>query len=155
MTTPTGHTYQHLDIGGGARAHLGNSYHVGEFAALKDRSADGILRGHLGLDDRLDRLPVADDAPFSSFSKQHESTCLEDSRVDVLKEIYSWAGGPDERCIFWLRGLAGTGKSTIARTVASIYSGQKCLGASFFFSRGGGDVSHAGKFVTVGIIGCR
>jgi hypothetical protein len=44
--------------------------------------------------------------------------------------------------------LAGTGKSTIARTVARRYFEQKRLGASFFFSRGSGDVSHAGKFVT-------
>jgi hypothetical protein len=44
--------------------------------------------------------------------------------------------------------LAGTGKSTIARTVARRYFEQKCPGASFFFSRGSGDVSHAGKFVT-------
>jgi hypothetical protein len=41
--------------------------------------------------------------------------------------------------------LAGT---TIARTVAYEYSKQRRLGASFFFSRGGGDVSHAGKFFT-------
>jgi hypothetical protein len=54
----------------------------------------------------------------------------------------------DERCIFWLNGLAGTGKSTIARTVARRYFEQKRLGASFFFSRGGGDVGHAGKFFT-------
>jgi hypothetical protein len=44
--------------------------------------------------------------------------------------------------------LAGTGKSTIARTIARNYFDKKRLGASFFFSRGGGDVSHAGKFVT-------
>jgi MoxR-like ATPase len=61
---------------------------------------------------------------------------------------YNWAEGQCERCIFWLNGLAGTGKSTIARTVARRYFDQKCLGASFFFSRGGGDVGHADKFVT-------
>jgi hypothetical protein len=44
--------------------------------------------------------------------------------------------------------LAGTGKLTIARTVARRYFDQKRLGASFFFSRDGGDVSHTGKFVT-------
>jgi hypothetical protein len=44
--------------------------------------------------------------------------------------------------------LAGAGKSTIARTVARRYFDQNRLGASFFFSRGGGDVSHAGKFFT-------
>jgi hypothetical protein len=45
--------------------------------------------------------------------------------------------------------MAGTGKSTIARTVAhEYYYKRKRLGASFFFSRGGGDVGHAGKFFT-------
>jgi hypothetical protein len=44
--------------------------------------------------------------------------------------------------------LAGTGKSTISRTIARRYNEQKRLGASFFFSKGGGGVSHAGKFFT-------
>ena len=44
--------------------------------------------------------------------------------------------------------MAGTGKSTIARTVARRYFEKKQLGASFFFTKGGGDVGHAGKFVT-------
>jgi hypothetical protein len=47
-----------------------------------------------------------------------------------------------------LNGLAGTGKTTIARTIARKYFDQSRLGASFFFSRGGGDVGHAGKFFT-------
>ena len=44
--------------------------------------------------------------------------------------------------------MAGTGKSTIARTVARKYFSQSRLGASFFFSRGGGDIGRANKFVT-------
>ncbi|XP_014550460.1 hypothetical protein COCVIDRAFT_59039, partial [Bipolaris victoriae FI3] len=103
---------------------------------------------HIGLENTLDRLPRAEDAPFNSYAKQHEPTCLPDTRVDLLQEIYSWADGQDERCIFWLSGLAGTGKSTIARTVARSYYDKQRLAASFFFSRGGGDVGHAGKFVT-------
>jgi len=95
----------------------------------------------------LNSLPYAVDAPFNSYQRQHEPVCLTDTRVNLLKEIYSWADGKDERLIFWLNGLAGTGKSTIARTVARNYSDKKRLGASFFFSRGGGDVSHADKFV--------
>jgi hypothetical protein len=80
-------------------------------------------------------------------AKQHESVCLPDTRVDLLREIYDWADGQDEMPIFWLSGLAGTGKSTVARTVAQYYFDKKRLGASFFFSRGGGDVSSASKFV--------
>ncbi|KAF2175486.1 hypothetical protein K469DRAFT_610575, partial [Zopfia rhizophila CBS 207.26] len=88
------------------------------------------------------------DASFNSYSKQQEPTCLPDTRIDLLNEICNWADGQDEQCIFWLNGLAGTGKSTIARSVARKYHEQERLGASFFFSRGGGDVSHAGRFVT-------
>lgn len=44
--------------------------------------------------------------------------------------------------------MAGTGKSTIARTIAHAFSDQKRLGASFFFSRGAGDLGHTAKFVT-------
>ncbi len=145
--TSAGHNYQRLHIGRGAKAHLGDTYHVGE-SALKDWSTDGILIGHLGLDDLLGRLPCAEDAPFNLYSKQHELSCLPETRVNLLQEIYNWADGQDKQCIFWLNGLAGTEKSTIACTVARRYFEQDRLGASFFFSKGGGDVSHAGKFAT-------
>jgi len=96
----------------------------------------------------LSRLPHAEDAPFNSFANQHEPSCLENTRVDLLRDIFDWADGQDGHFIFWLNGLAGTGKSTISRTAAREWYRQNRLGASFFFSRGGGDVSHAGKFVT-------
>jgi hypothetical protein len=96
----------------------------------------------------LKTLPIATDAPFNSFQRQHEPTCLLNTRVNLLEEIYNWADGENSPCMFWLNGLAGTGKSTISRTIARIYHERNRLGASFFFSRGGGDVSHASKFVT-------
>lgn len=64
----------------------------------------------------------------------------------MLQEIRTWAEGDDTRHIFWLNGLAGTGKSTIARTIAREYYEKRSLGASFFFTRGGGDLANAGKF---------
>jgi hypothetical protein len=74
--------------------------------------------------------------------------CLQNTRVDLLHQIREWANTNDERHIFWLSGWAGTGKSTIARTVAREHYDENNLAASFFFSRGGGDVGHAGKFFT-------
>lgn len=65
-----------------------------------------------------------------------------------MEEIYSWADAQDEHCLYWLNGLGGTGKSTIARTVARRLSDCSSLGVSFFFSKGGGDVSHATRFAT-------
>jgi nucleoside phosphorylase len=98
--------------------------------------------------DLLNLLPIASEAPFNSYDKRHHTFCLDGTRVGVLNEIYAWASGESEQCIFWLNGMAGTGKSTIARTVAYKYSELYRLGASFFFSRGGGDPSHASKFFT-------
>ncbi|KAK7191835.1 g-protein beta wd-40 repeats containing [Paraphaeosphaeria sporulosa] len=66
-------------------------------------------------EDTLARLPYAKDAPFNSYAKRHDPPCLANTRIDLLNEIH-------ERCIFWLRGLAGTGTSTIARTVPRHYS---------------------------------
>jgi adenylylsulfate kinase-like enzyme len=74
--------------------------------------------------------------------------CLPDTRVQILHQIREWADGNDTRHIFWLNGWAGTGKSTIARTIAREHFDRGKLGASFFFSKGDKDTSHAGKFVT-------
>jgi hypothetical protein len=93
-------------------------------------------------------MPIAADAPYNAYHRQHEPTCLRDTRVGLLQDIHRWAAGADSPCIFWLSGLAGTGKSTVARTVAANHARQGRLLGSFFFSRGGGDVGHAGKFVT-------
>ena len=40
------------------------------------------------------------------------------TRKGVLQEIECWVTGELEQRIFWLNGLAGTGKSTIAQTFA-------------------------------------
>ncbi|KAF3027227.1 hypothetical protein E8E12_000361 [Didymella heteroderae] len=138
MSSITGHQPVNISNEGGR---------VGQQAGTINVSGDNIVNNTSG-QDALGQLPRAADAPFNAFAKQHEPACLPDTRVALLDEIYHWADGTDERCVFWLSGLAGTGKSTIARTVARRYHDRRRLAASFFFSRGGGDVGHAGKFVT-------
>ena len=96
----------------------------------------------------LSKLPYADGAAFNSRLWEHESECLSGTRVDLLQEIITWSNDPNGACIFWLNGIAGTGKSTIARTVARTWSGQNRLGASFLFSKGHGDLGHAAKLFT-------
>jgi hypothetical protein len=61
-------------------------------------------------------------------------TCLAGTRVNLLQEIDFWLqAGPSGAVVFWLNGLAGTGKSTVARTLCKSLGGN--LGAAFFMSR--------------------
>src|ERR1700679_3197447 len=61
--------------------------------------------------------------------------CLKGTRKEVLQHIEQWLVNEKDRRIFWLNGLAGTGKSTIAQTFAEISFADGKLGASFFCSR--------------------
>src|SRR5437762_3701642 len=96
----------------------------------------------------LDKLPRADGAAFDSHAEGEGATCHPDTRVDLLRQIYEWADDPQSEAIFWLNGMAGTGKSTISHTVARAFANSGHLGASFFFKRGDGDRGKADKVFT-------
>ncbi|RPB19119.1 hypothetical protein L211DRAFT_744915, partial [Terfezia boudieri ATCC MYA-4762] len=96
----------------------------------------------------LSRLPDAEGAAYNHRLWEHEDRCLPGTRIDICQQIMDWFEDPKGECIFWLNGMAGTGKSTISRTVAWDLAEKKRLAASFFFSRGRGDISHAGQFFT-------
>lgn len=98
-------------------------------------------------DRQLAKLAYAEGAAFDSSHRQYEPNCTPGTRVSLLNVLQDWAIS-DGKCIFWLNGMAGTGKSTIARTFAHELSHQSILGASFFFSRGTGDLGQAAKFVS-------
>ncbi|KAF2395931.1 purine and uridine phosphorylase [Trichodelitschia bisporula] len=110
-------------------------------------SAVELMNQNLKFNKVLGNIPTAVEAPFNARKREHDTACLPDTRVALLKQIYEWADGMDSPNIFWLSGLAGYGKSTVARTVAARCF-KKGLSASFFFTKGGGDVGHAGMFVT-------
>jgi hypothetical protein len=110
----------------------------------------------------LAKLPYPKNAAFNHYDRQGDDLCMQNTRTEVLREIMTWArgepcgkidngggsdGGPRKR-IYWLNGMAGTGKSTIARTVARRCHEEGRLGASFFFSRDGGELETARMFVT-------
>ena len=61
--------------------------------------------------------------------------CLKGTRKEVLLHIEQWLMDDKDQRIFWLNGLAGTGKSTIAQTFSEISFADGKLGASFFCSR--------------------
>jgi len=61
--------------------------------------------------------------------------CLGGTRVNVLQQLEEWLEDEQGQCVFWLNGLAGTGKSTIAQTFAEVTYAEGKLGATFFCSR--------------------
>jgi hypothetical protein len=69
------------------------------------------------------------------------------TRVQLLDDIMSWAESPDAPVVFWLNGLAGTGKSTVVRTICEHFSHKNILGASFFISRQVVERRHAPSIV--------
>ncbi|KAK6815870.1 hypothetical protein RU639_009205 [Aspergillus parasiticus] len=94
--------------------------------------------------DQLNTLHPVTRAAFGSYEQARE-TCLVGTQVPLLQLIQDWSNDAQGEPILWLQGMAGTGKSTIARTVASaFYNGtsllgqetlpnEVCLGGSFFF----------------------
>ena len=60
---------------------------------------------------------------------------MKGTRRDVLSQLENWLDDDRDKRVFWLNGLAGTGKSTIAQTFAEITFADGMLGASFFCSR--------------------
>ena len=71
----------------------------------------------------------------AGYQAGHHDTCLRGTRESVLDGIIGWAKDPQEKRVFWLNGLAGTGKSTIAQTFSQVIAQDGTLGASFFCSR--------------------
>ncbi|KAK6334975.1 hypothetical protein TWF718_010416 [Orbilia javanica] len=94
----------------------------------------------------LDKLPIAEGAVFNSFEDEGEPECLPGTRTDLLNDLNIWIAEPKETRIFWLCGMAGTGKSTISRTLARTLSENGQLGASFFFKRGKAHRGDASRF---------
>lgn len=80
--------------------------------------------------DRLERAPARFDA------RDTPSECMGGTRVELLDKLISRMKGAAGASRFTLVcGIPGSGKSTIAKTVAVRLRGQGLLAASFFFSR--------------------
>jgi hypothetical protein len=62
------------------------------------------------------------------------SPCLGGTRVHLLEDVATWMADPDNKTVFWMTGAAGTGKTTVAKSVADMASKEKYVVVAFFFS---------------------
>ena len=61
----------------------------------------------------------------------------------ILADLVAWATDACGKNVYWLIGMAETGKTTTAFTFSQILDNMKMLGASFFCSRSDVDLSNA------------
>ncbi|KAJ5536376.1 hypothetical protein N7513_009562 [Penicillium frequentans] len=146
-----------------AESHLGRWLEIVDRREQRDRGkqlfekADRILTIIDQVMDSLDELnskmvlaelKIAEDARYNANTGEEYQECLQDTRTELLEDIKSWATDPDRKAVFWLQGMAGTGKTTVSRTVARWLEDEGLLGGSFFFKRGGTDRDDAKRLFT-------
>ncbi|KAG9117261.1 hypothetical protein FRC07_007409, partial [Ceratobasidium sp. 392] len=86
---------------------------------------------------RLEKLPKSMEAKYSSAKSDSlgRNGCTPDTRVGVLKLLRHWAHDCKGKKIYWLNGMAGTGKTTIAYSLCEQLERDGQLAANFFCSR--------------------
>ncbi|KAI8993936.1 hypothetical protein BD414DRAFT_535010 [Trametes punicea] len=124
-----------------------------------EKKIDGVSEEVHGLSNKLHQLGT-NTVPGLRYSLEarfdyHQggrSECEPGTRSEILATIYAWLRPDDprlsnlppplvalhpEKTVLWIKGLAGTGKSTLAQTVATWCDKDGLLGASFFCARSG------------------
>ena len=86
--------------------------------------------------DLVNSLPRASKATYDSKHVNDISMCHKNTRTSVLGKIADWIQDDDNKSVFWLNGMAGIGKTTIARTTLEQNKDNKqIMLASLFFSK--------------------
>ncbi|KAF9460309.1 WD40-repeat-containing domain protein [Collybia nuda] len=86
---------------------------------------------NIAMDLAIDKIVHAPGARYNP-----DKGCLPNTRQAIIDEIVEWANKPatgSNSQIFWLSGVAGSGKSAIAHTVAQRLQAMNRLGSSFCF----------------------
>ncbi|CAE6488767.1 unnamed protein product [Rhizoctonia solani] len=73
--------------------------------------------------------------------------CTKDTRTTILEESMAWSDDPDTTKIYWMNGMAGTGKTTIAYSLCERLDARKQLAASFFCTRASPECRDAKRII--------
>ncbi|KAJ7790627.1 hypothetical protein B0H14DRAFT_2396303 [Mycena olivaceomarginata] len=72
------------------------------------------------------------------FTDQSKSLCAPGTRVQIQEDMRQWLSPDSSSCehIFWITGIAGSGKSTLSATVVeNLHENKTPVAAQFFISR--------------------
>ncbi|KAB5593573.1 hypothetical protein CTheo_2962 [Ceratobasidium theobromae] len=107
-----------------------------------------IANEHL-VNTRLEGLAPAKLATYDSIlsTEINRRTCTEGTRTAVLSTIDEWSHDHNAPDLYWMDGMAGTGKSTIACSFAKMLEERKQLAASFFCTRSSPECRQVGRII--------
>ena len=88
-------------------------------------------------------MPRAEFAEYDAASPAPRNACTEDTRKAILDTLQQWANDNATTRVYWLNGMAGTGKTTIAYSFSEILNDNESLGGTFFSSHLRVDTSDA------------
>ncbi|CAE6422401.1 unnamed protein product [Rhizoctonia solani] len=74
-------------------------------------------------------------------------TCTEGTRMEILGHLANWAYDRDGPSVYWMNGMAGTGKTTIACTFSEWLEHHELLAASFFCTRTSADCRDVSRII--------
>ncbi|KAF8750412.1 WD40 repeat-like protein [Rhizoctonia solani] len=74
-------------------------------------------------------------------------SCTKQTRTQILLELDQWSADRETPNIYWMSGMAGTGKTTIAYTFAESLKARRLLGASFFCTRASSECQDVGRIM--------
>ncbi|CAE6411275.1 unnamed protein product, partial [Rhizoctonia solani] len=94
---------------------------------VKKQLETALLRGMSPVDD------ARYNSVYSTTIRRH--ACTAKTREAIHQTLQGWTTDPESEKIYWMNGMAGTGKTTIAYSFCEWLEATNRLGASFFCSR--------------------
>ncbi|QRV96770.1 Vegetative incompatibility protein HET-E-1 [Ceratobasidium sp. AG-Ba] len=96
----------------------------------------GVVEEQLA-NSRLDALHAAKSARYDAGNSTEivRRQCTPNTRVSILNDLKHWANSNGGPRIYWMNGMAGTGKTTIATSFCADLENSHKLAASFFCAR--------------------
>ncbi|CAE6449608.1 unnamed protein product, partial [Rhizoctonia solani] len=98
---------------------------------------------------QLDGLNAVKQATYDSTlsSAVNRRKCTEGTRTKVLSGLDAWSDDGNAPTVYWMNGMAGTGKTTIACTFSERLERRELLAASFFCTRTSADCRDVSRIV--------